>query len=93
MLANDPTQSRKKGAFFVIVHTDQEVAELMAECPKCGVITSYALELAWRLRTIACGECTMSMRLNAADLRGLREHLIQARVRIDRLIDGQSDPG
>jgi len=38
----------KKSAFFLVVHPDQAVAELMAECPKCGAITTYGLELAWR---------------------------------------------
>ena len=46
MLANDSTQTDKESAFFLVVHTDQAVAELMAECPKCGAITTYSLELA-----------------------------------------------
>jgi hypothetical protein len=32
MLANDSTSADKKRAFFLVVHTDQAVAELMAEC-------------------------------------------------------------
>ena len=53
MLANDSTEADKQRAFLV-VRTGQAVAELMAECPKCGAITSYGLELAWRLRTVSC---------------------------------------
>lgn len=61
----------------------------MAECPKCGAITSYGLELAWRLRTVACSECALAMRIDADDLTALREQLIDARIRIDRLITAQ----
>lgn len=87
MLANDSTEAEKKRIFFLVVHTDQSVAELMAECPKCGSITTYGLELAWRLQTITCGECGRSTRLTAKHLEGLRAQLIDARVRIDGLID------
>jgi hypothetical protein len=71
----------------LIVHVDQAVAELMATCPKCGAVTSYSLELAWRLRSMTCRECSLSVRLEGRDLRGLRDRLVEARVRIDRLID------
>lgn len=91
MLANDSTSADKKSAFFLVVRPTQAVAELMAECPICGAITTYSLELAWRLRTVTCGQCSLSMRLVEGDLRGLREQLVDARVRIDRLID--TDPG
>ena len=87
MLANDSTSAVKKSAFLLVVHPDQAVAELMAECPKCGAITTYGLELAWRLRTVTCSECSLSMRLGDRDLRGLRDQLVEARVRMDRLID------
>ena len=91
MLANDSTSAVKKSAFFLVVHPDQAVAELMAECPKCGAITTYGLELAWRLRTVTCSECSLSMRLGDRDLRGLRrglrDQLVEARMRMDRLID------
>jgi len=71
----------------LVVHPDQAVAELMAECPKCGATTTYGLELAWRLRTVTCSECSLSMRLGDRDLTGLRDQLVEARVRMDRLID------
>jgi len=48
MLANDSTKTEKHSAFFLVVRADQAVAELMVECPRCGAITSYGLELAWR---------------------------------------------
>ena len=86
MLASDSTEADKQRAFFLMVRTEQAVAELMAECPKCGAITSYGLELAWRLRTVSCNECSLSMRLDDGDLTALRERLIEARVRVDTLI-------
>jgi len=39
----------------------------MAECPKCGAITSYGLELAWRLRTVSCSECSLSMQFDEGE--------------------------
>ena len=60
--------------------------KLMAECRKCGAITRYSLELAWRLQTLACPECATLMRLTESELTALRAGLIDARVRIDRLI-------
>jgi RNase P subunit RPR2 len=70
----------------VLVNAHRGVAELMAECRKCGAIQRYGLELAWRLQTLVCPECATSMRLTESVLRALREGLIEARVRIDRLI-------
>ncbi len=90
MLANDTTDEKNSGGFSLLVHAHAAVAELMAECPKCGAITMYALELAWRLRTVTCSECDSSMRLTPADLTSLREQLIDARVRIDELIGGEA---
>jgi hypothetical protein len=92
MLANHPTEARRNSLFFVVVHTDREVAELMAQCPKCAGITSYALELAWRLRSVICSECTTSMQLSEDELRRLRERLVRARVRVDQLLSGNSSP-
>ena len=84
MLANDSTEADKRRAFFLVVRTDQAVAELLAECPRCGAITSYGLELA--LQAVGCSECSLSMQLDESDLKGLPERLIEARVRIDALI-------
>lgn len=92
MLANHPGHSGKASVFFVVVHADREVAELMAQCPKCGAVTSYALELAWRLRTLVCSECATSMRLTVQHLRRLRERLAGARSRVDHLLDRPIPP-
>jgi len=92
MLANHPGHSGKISGFFVVVHTDREVAELMARCPRCGAVTSYALELAWRLRTLVCSECATSMRLTDHHLRRLRENLAGARARVDHLLDRTASP-
>jgi RNase P subunit RPR2 len=86
MLANDSNEQRRQGGFSLLVNAGRGVAELMAECRKCGAITMYGLELAWRLQTVTCPECATSMRLSQADLTVLREGLIDARVRIDRVI-------
>ena len=93
MLANDSTEAEKQRAFFLVVRMDQAVAELMAECPRCGAITSYGLELAWRLRNVTCSECSSSMQLGEADLTALRERLIEARIRVDALIAPLTDGG
>lgn len=54
ILANDSTSADKKSSFFLVVHTDQAVAELMAECPKYGAMATFSLELVWRLRMVTC---------------------------------------
>lgn len=87
MLANDSTEEKRQGGFLLLVDPRRAVAELMAECRKCGAMTTYGLELAWRLPTVTCGECATSMRLTVDDLQGLQKQLVEARVRIDRLID------
>ena len=45
----------------------------------------YGLELAWRLHDITCPECATSIRLTGADVKALREGVIEARVRLDAL--------
>ena len=60
----------------------QAVAELMAECPSCGAITSFALELAWQLDVVSCSECNRVMRLDEVDLDGFRERLKDATARV-----------
>jgi hypothetical protein len=87
MLANDSNEGKKQSEVFVI-RQHQAVAELMAECPKCGAIGSFSLELAWRLNKVSCAECSASMRLTEDDLRGFRSQLPEAMDRIDRLIGG-----
>ena len=86
MLANDSNEQKQQGEFSVIVNAGRGVAELMAECRKCGAITRYGLELPWRRQTLPCPECITSMRLTESQLTVLREGLIEARVRINRLL-------
>jgi hypothetical protein len=90
MLANDSNEQKQQGGFSLLVNAHRGVAELMGECRKCGAITRYGLELAWRLHAIACPECATTMRLTEGELTALREGLIAARVRIDRLIGRQA---
>jgi len=86
MLANESGQAEKRSGFILLIRTHPSVAELMAECPKCGAVTTYGLELAWRAATVTCGECALSMQLTERDLDGFRQQLIDARMRIDRLM-------
>jgi ribosomal protein S27AE len=75
MLANDSNEGKEQSEFFLVIRPHQAVAELMAECPKCGAIGSFSLELAWRLNKVSCGECSASMQLTEEDLRGLGSQL------------------
>jgi hypothetical protein len=86
-LAHDSTEGKKQSGFFLVIRPHLAVAELMAQCPQCGAITSYGLELAWRLGVVSCGECHVLMRLGEWDITALRERLIEARVRIDGLAE------
>jgi len=52
MLANDSNAQKRQGGFSLLVNGGRGVAELMAECRKCGAITMYGLELAWGLQTL-----------------------------------------
>jgi len=49
-------------------------------------------ELAWRLRTVSCSECSLSMKLGDRDLTALRDRLMEARVRVDTLIGPAAGP-
>lgn len=90
MLSHDSHEQKQVGGFSLLVNARRGVAELMAECRKCGAITRYGLELAWRLQAVTCPECATSMRLAEGELTALREGLIEARIRIDRLIGNQA---
>jgi len=85
MLASDSNEQKRRGGFSLLVSASRGVAELMAECHKCGATTMYGLELAWRLQTVTCPVCATSMRLTQGDLKALREGVIEARVRLDAL--------
>jgi hypothetical protein len=85
MLASDSNEQKRQGGFSLLVNAGRGVAELMAECCKCGAITKYGLELAWRLQTVTCPECATSMRLTEGEVKALREEVIAVRVRLDAL--------
>ena len=85
MLANGSNEGKNQSELFLVIRPHQAVAELMAECPSCGAMTSFALELAWRLGAVSCSECQLLMRLVDDDITALRERLIEARMRIDGL--------
>jgi RNase P subunit RPR2 len=86
MLAkHDANEGQRQGGFSLIVNSGRGVAELMAQCRKCGASAMYGLELAWRLQTVTCPECGTSMRLTGGDVKALREGVIAARVRLDAL--------
>ena len=72
MLANDSNEGKNQSEFFLVIRPHQAVAELMAECPSCGAITSFALELAWQLDVVSCSECNRAMRLDEYELEGFR---------------------
>ena len=85
MLASDSNEQKRQGGFSILVNAGRGVAELMAECRKCGAIRMYVLELAWRLQNVTCPECSTSMRLTEGETKALREGVIEARVRLDAL--------
>ena len=62
----------KAPAFWLLLDTRRAVAELMAECPRCGALSPQILELAWRAKAIVCRECLTSMVLDAETLQALR---------------------
>jgi hypothetical protein len=84
-LASDSTEAEEHSAFFLVVRVSHAAAELMAACPECGAITSFSLELAWRLGAVSCSECHLLMQLGNDDIAALRERLIEARMRINGL--------
>ena len=90
MLANDSNEGKNQSEFFRVIRPHHAVAELMAECPSCGAITSFALELAWQLDIVSCSECNRAMRLDEHDVRRFRERLADASTRVDALLGGPS---
>jgi len=92
MLANDSNEGKEQSEFFLVIRPQQAVAELMAECPDCGAMTSYSLELAWRRETLYCSECRHEMRLHRGDLEAFRERLGEAAIRVDGLLGHDQAP-
>ena len=88
LLANDSNEGKNQSEFFLVIRPHQAVAELMAKCPSCGAITSFALELAWQLDVVSCSECNRAMRLDEEDLDGFRERLKDAIARVEALKNG-----
>jgi hypothetical protein len=68
------------------------VAELMAECPACGAITTQPLELAWRARLMTCQECRLALRITEDVLDVLRNQAIGALAAIDRVRQLRRNP-
>ena len=91
-LANDSNEGKNRSAFILVIRPHQAVAELMAECPSCGAMTSFALELAWQLDVVSCSECNRAMRLDEHYVEGFRERLADAIARVDALV-GYRSPG
>ena len=65
--------------------TRRAVAEVLAECPRCGALSSQVLELAWRAKAIICRECLATTPLDTEVLRALRGQAMDATTAIDRL--------
>ncbi len=57
----------------------------MAECPKCGAMTTQVLKLASQARVIACSECQTAMPVDEAVMDALRRQAVSATATIDRL--------
>ena len=60
-------------------------AELMAECPACGIIAIESFTSAWSKKFIAC-ECGVTMEVAAEDLRQLRTMAAQYQRVIDDIV-------
>ncbi|MHB8495841.1 MAG: hypothetical protein ACYDDG_14955 [Casimicrobiaceae bacterium] len=65
--------------------TRSAVAELMAECPKCGAITTQVIKLAWRARMVTCTECLTSVPVDGDTLSTVRRQAADALATIDQL--------
>ena len=82
----------KRPAFTLLLDTRQRVAELMAECPKCGAMTTQVLKLACQARVIACSECQTAMPVDESVLQKLRGQAADAMETIDHLTTPGSPP-
>ena len=87
MLANDSSAAKKQSEFFLVVRPHQAVAELMAECPSCGAITSILKLLHRRERLLEVGIGVILTRRDelaqrrSSRLGGSRERVIEAAER------------
>jgi hypothetical protein len=73
-------------AISLVLDARGPVAEVLAECPKCSAVTAQVLELAWRARAVTCPQCLTEMPITERVLNALRNHAIEARMTIDRLM-------
>ena len=63
-------------AFFLLFDTRRAVAELLAECPRCGALSSQVLELAWRVKAVVCRECLTAAPFDGGVRQATRRHTI-----------------
>ena len=59
-------------AFSLLMDIRAALAELMAECTRCGAITTQVLKLARGARVIVCSECQTAMPVDEAVFQKLR---------------------
>ncbi len=79
--------------FSLLIDTRAAVAELMAECPKCGAMTTQVLELAWRARVIVYSECpAAAMPVDEAVMQTLRRQAVDAATTISSLTRDTKPP-
>jgi hypothetical protein len=74
------------GSLFIQIATSQSEAELMAECPMCGAMTTVPLAYAFHLRSVACCECGTKMTVGPEVLFQLKTQAAGAVAEIERLM-------
>jgi hypothetical protein len=68
------------------------VADVLDECPTCSAVTAQILELAGRARAVTCPQCLTGMPITERLLDVLRDHTIEARMTIERLMRRSRKP-
>lgn len=79
-----------ESSFSLLFDTRRDAAELMAECPMCGAITTLPVEVAWRQGVVYCCECGTAMQLTRTGLERLRRQAEGAGEVITRLLGGST---
>lgn len=79
-------------AMSLLLDPRTAVAEVLAECPTCNAVTAQILELAWRARGVTCPQCLTEMPVSERLLDTLRNHAIEARMTIERLMRRHHTP-
>jgi hypothetical protein len=74
------------GSFFIQIATRQSEAQLTAECPMCGAMTTVPLAYAFHLRSVACCECGTKMTVGPEVISHLKTQAMNAVAEIERLI-------